>query len=196
MITLGSIFLGVLFVPRLGDLLGRRPVVYTGLIFSIPVLCGATFAAKLLTLDIVVLFAGPCIIARMGCGFLLLMEHMPTTQQAKVGAVIMVSEGLCQVLWVFFLGVISKDTTNFMYCAIGLNVCSAIMFYWVPESPRYLYGINNLDKCAEVLTYIAKMNGVQDYEKPKFEPEYDIHIGAEEIDVTADNAGPDMQGKN
>ena len=83
-----------------------------------------------------------------------------------------------------------------MYVAIGLNVCAAIAFYWVPESPRYLYGINDLEKCADVLEYIARMNGIKDYERPKFEPEYDIHIGAEEIDVSADVAGPDMQGKN
>ena len=54
----------------------------------------------------------------------------------------MVSEGLCQVFWVFFLAVISKDTFYFMYFAIALNVVSCVACYWVPESPRYLYGIN------------------------------------------------------
>ena len=59
----------------------------------------------------------------------------------------MVSEGLCQVLWVFFLTVISKDTFYFMYFALSLNVLTAIACYWVPESPRYLYGVNNLERC-------------------------------------------------
>ena len=103
---------------------------------------------------------GPALIARMGCGFLMLMEHMPTHRQAAIGAVIMVSEGLCQVIWVFFLTCISKNTFHLMFFAIGLNILTAIMFYWVPESPRYLYGINDLEKCKEVFCYIAKFNRV------------------------------------
>jgi len=63
-----------------------------------------------------------------------------------------------------------------MYFAMALNICSATAFFWVPESPRYLYGINNLEKCADVLQYIAKKNGIKDYERPEFEVEYDIHI--------------------
>lgn len=72
----------------------------------------------------------------------------------------MVSEGLCQVMWVFYLRFISRNTFYFMWFAISLNILSAIAGYFIPESPRYLYGINNLDKCGEVFTYIAKMNGI------------------------------------
>jgi len=76
----------------------------------------------------------------------------------------MVSEGLCQVLWVFYLKFISKDTFYFLWFAVALNVLTVIAVYWIPESPRYLYGINNLDKCRETLIYIAEKNGVRDYE--------------------------------
>lgn len=75
----------------------------------------------------------------------------------------MVSEGLAQVSWVFFLAVFSKDTFYMMYFAFALNLVTCIGCYWVPESPRYLYGINNLEKCKEVFAYIAKMNGIKDY---------------------------------
>ena len=77
-----------------------------------------------------------------------------------VGAVIMVSEGCCQILWVFVMGVITPNAVHFMMFAIGLNIVTAFICYWVPESPRYLYGINNLDKCKEVFAYIAKANGI------------------------------------
>ena len=50
-----------------------------------------------------------------------------------------------------------------MYFAVSLNIISVIAMYWIPESPRYLYGINNLEKCRDVLAYIAKANGVKDY---------------------------------
>ena len=69
-----------------------------------------------------------------------------------------------------------------MYFAIVLNVLTAIAFYWVPESPRYLYGINDLERCAQVLTYIAEKNGVKDYQSPKFEVQYQIGVDVECID--------------
>ena len=184
MCCLFGIFLGVFFVPRMGDLVGRKPVLQTALIGSLLPLAMVTFTKSVLVVDIGAFIAGPCIIARMSCGFLLLMEHMPTKQQAAVGAVIMISEGCTQIFWVFFLTVISKDTFYFMYFAMALNLISAIAFFWVPESPRYLYGINDLEKCSQVLAYIAKMNGVQDYSAPKFEVEFDIQV--DNVDETKD----------
>lgn len=72
-----GIFLGVLVIPRMGDLVGRKPILQAALIGSIPCLVAVSFVTKVWMLDIFALLAGPCIIARMSCGFLMLMEHMP-----------------------------------------------------------------------------------------------------------------------
>lgn len=90
-----GIFLGVLVIPRLGDLVGRKPIFFAALWGSIPTLAVVCFVSKLSILDAATFLAGPCIIARMSCGFLMLMEHMERKNQAKVGALVMVSEGLC-----------------------------------------------------------------------------------------------------
>lgn len=73
-----GIFLGVIVVPRLGDLIGRKPVYWASLVWSVPCLVLVSFTTKVLVVDIGAFMAGPCIIARMSCGFLMLMEHMPT----------------------------------------------------------------------------------------------------------------------
>ena len=73
-----GVFVSVLFIPRLGDLYGRKPILYTGLIVSVPALVLVAVTTNLLVLDIASFLAGPCIIARMACGFLMLMEHMET----------------------------------------------------------------------------------------------------------------------
>lgn len=73
-----GVFLGVLIVPRLGDLFGRKPVLFTALCGSIVPLVMVTFTKSVMVVNIGAGLAGPCIIARMGCGFLLLMEHMPS----------------------------------------------------------------------------------------------------------------------
>jgi len=103
----------------------------------------------------------------------------------------MVSEGLCQVLWVFYLRFISQNSFYFLWFAVALNVVTVIAVYWIPESPRYLYGINNLEKCRETLIYIAEKNGVQNYEPAVFE--VDFEIMAENIDDASDEGRPSEQ---
>ena len=171
-----GIWVGVIFVPRMGDLYGRKPVFLAALWGSIPCLGLIVAFKKVLVVDIAAFVAGPCIIARMSCGFLMLMEHMPTVHQAKVGAIIMVSEGCTQIFWVFYLTCISQNTYYFLYFAIAINLISAILCIWVPESPRYLYGINDLEGCAKALAAIAAGNGVEDYQPAKFEVEYEIMV--------------------
>ena len=95
----------------------------------------------------------------------------------------MVSEGMVQVIWVFYLTVISTNSYYFLYFAICVNIVSAFLCILVPESPRYLYGINNLEACTAVLAQIAKANGVQNYQPAKFEVEYEIMVdNMDEID--------------
>lgn len=71
-----GIFLGVIVIPRLGDLVGRKPVFLVALWGSVPSLAVVCFISNLAILDGATFLAGPCIIARMSCGFLMLMEHM------------------------------------------------------------------------------------------------------------------------
>ena len=94
----------------------------------------------------------------------------------------MVSEGLGQVIWVFYLAVISKDVFYFIYFALALNIITTICLFFVPESPRYLYGINELEKCQQVLATIAKRNGIKDYQAPQFQVDYEISVGGVEGD--------------
>ena len=67
----------MLVIPRFGDLVGRKPIFQAALVGSIPCLVMVTFAKQVLWVDIGAFVAGPCIIARMSCGFIMLMEHMP-----------------------------------------------------------------------------------------------------------------------
>ena len=76
--TLIGIFIGVLFVPRMGDLYGRKKVFWFSLILTIPAIAFVSVTKKVLFVDIATFFCGPGIIGRMSAGFLMLMEHMPT----------------------------------------------------------------------------------------------------------------------
>ena len=44
--------------------------------------------------------------------------------------------------------------------AVGLNVLGVVGGFFLVESPRYLFGMENFDKCRACLVTIAKWNGV------------------------------------
>ena len=88
-----GVAIGCLFIPRLGDLYGRKPVWLVSMLVQGPVLLFAATTTNLMLLYIVVFIAGPIIIGRMSCGFLLLMEHAPRRKQPMIGGVLMITEG-------------------------------------------------------------------------------------------------------
>ena len=100
-----------------------------------------------------------------------------------VGGVLMITEGSCQVIWSIYLRFISQDTFYFVYYALAMSIVASIMTFFIPESPRYLYGANDLKGCSDVLQLIARRNNVIGYDLPKFEPEYE-------------KAMKEMKGKN
>ena len=103
----------------------------------------------------------------------------------------MITEGSCQLIWAFYLQCISQNTFYFIYYAAFLGIIATIMTFFIPESPRYLYGANNLKGCSDVLQLIAKMNGVVGYDLPKFEPEYQIIVSGVDEDYRV-SEGPEF----
>lgn len=131
--------IGCLFMPRLGDLLGRKPVFCFSLAFQAPILASITFIHGLKIIYIAAFFFGICIIGRMACGFLLMMELVPTKNQAAVGASLMVAEGCVQIVWTAYFVFISQNSVPFLWFITILNFVTAIVCFWIVESPRYLY---------------------------------------------------------
>ena len=99
--------IGCLFVPRLGDLLGRKIIFCTALAVQAPVLASITLMKGLKIIYTACFIFGICVIGRMACGFLLMMELVPAKNQAAVGAGLMVAEGSVQILWTIYFVAIS-----------------------------------------------------------------------------------------
>lgn len=70
--------IGCLFMPRLGDLIGRKTIFCTSLAFQVPLLAGITYFRTLPPVYAVGFLFGICVVGRMACGFLLMMELVPT----------------------------------------------------------------------------------------------------------------------
>ena len=77
MVVFAGSAIACLFVPRLGDLLGRKPVFCFCLALQAPTIFICAFMTQLKYVYIGCFFFGVCIIGRMSCGFLLMMELVP-----------------------------------------------------------------------------------------------------------------------
>lgn len=73
-IAMAGVAISCLFIPRWGDLYGRRYIFIGALVLQIPVYMVAGYFRALYAVYAAAFFLGPCVIARMACGFLLIME--------------------------------------------------------------------------------------------------------------------------
>jgi hypothetical protein len=99
--------IGCLFMPRLGDLWGRKPIFCVSLAVQAPLMFSITYIKSLQAIYAAAFIFGICIIGRMACGFLLMMELVPTKYQSMVGAGLMVAEGSVQIIWTIYFVAIS-----------------------------------------------------------------------------------------
>lgn len=163
MFALVGVGLSCLFIPRMGDLYGRKPMYIFALVLQIPVYTLACVLNKVLPIYVVAFALGPCVTGRMACGFLLLLEMMPKRNQTWVGAACMIAEGSCAIIWTGYFYFISRNAFYFIYFTIGLNLLAVFGCLYVTESPRYLFGMENFEECRKVMMTIARRNKVLDY---------------------------------
>jgi len=107
----------------------------------------------------------------------------------------MVAEGMVAVIWTVYFKFISKDAFPFLIFAGSLAGVCALLCFVLPESPRYLFGTEDFDKCREVLAYIARFNGVKNWEDPHFDAEDNIFIETEDLDDPLSPQSPSGTGK-
>jgi MFS family permease len=183
-----GISLSCLFIPRLGDLYGRKPIFVIALTLQLPVYCLVCFFNKMLPMYITAFFLGPTVTGRMACGFLLMLEMVPKKNQPWAGASLMIAEGLTQIIWTIYFVWINTNAFYFIYFTILINLLALIACLYITESPRYLFGMERYEECRQVLMTIAKRNGVKDYEEPVFNEENIIMV--ENHDDVIDRINP------
>jgi len=101
----------------------------------------------------------------------------------------MIAEGSCVLIMTFYLVYISTYTSSFLWFAIAMNAAGSIACFFYPESPRYLFGVDDFEGCTKALEKIARFNGVKDY-KCNLVQEYEICIMSE-VEKTSTTKGGD-----
>lgn len=170
-------------MPRLADLYGRKWVFIICLLLQGAFFAVATFWHNLMVLYVFAFLIGPMYIGRLASGFLLLMELVPKNNAPKVGATLMVCQGSILIYWSIYFKYINQNSTYFLAFGVVLNFVTAFLCFLIPESPRYLYGIDKFDECREALATIARRNGVTDFKPPHFEKEDELLMEIDDEDA-------------
>jgi len=73
-IAVAGVAISCLFIPRMADLYGRKNIFVVALLSQVVVFCVAGIPSNIYLVYVGAFFLGPCVIGRMSCGFLLIME--------------------------------------------------------------------------------------------------------------------------
>jgi hypothetical protein len=166
----------------MGDIYGRKPIFVTCLALQAPLFGIITWTKSAYIAYGCIFLAGPCIIGRMSCGFLLIMELVHSRNAPRVGAGLMVAEGSTLIIWTLYFAYISQNAFAFMYFATGLNFLTAFLCAFIPESPRWYFGMERFEESRATINKLASYNGVEDYTCERFDEEFDIFV--EEAEFT------------
>ncbi len=72
-----------LFVPRLGDIYGRKPIYLVSIFFQIPLYGLCAYTSSIYVIYGAATLLGPTVIGRMSCGFFLLMESARLQKESQ-----------------------------------------------------------------------------------------------------------------
>ncbi|TNV79939.1 hypothetical protein FGO68_gene6 [Halteria grandinella] len=152
-------FIGSFILPRLADMLGRRPVYLGGLcLYAATAVC-YPFSTSLTFNYILVFLGGISESARYYVGFVFLQELMPKSMQTYSGLMIFIVHAVAKIVYdlTFY-----KLTKNWVYIGIvsitfvTLSIVSVTLF--MPESPRYLFSKGKVAEARQSFHKMASIN--------------------------------------
>ena len=150
-------------IPRMGDLYGRRLVYLTSMAIQAPCIY-TLMVSHSLYLTIAMLFMmGAMSAGRVSVGFLYIQEMVPAKMRSLTGTLFALCDACTMVLATLYFEYITHNSIYWEATACILNVVSVIMvFFIVPESPKWLYEKGLYLQAKQSLLQIAQGNKVHD----------------------------------
>ena len=163
-LAFGGAALSCFFVPQLGDKYGRHFVWAVTVALQIPLYIGANFTSYIGVVYVMCFYLGMGLIGRFACGFVLLTESFPKKYQAIVGTVSMVGDAAATLWITLLLRYVSNDANNMVWIGFGFNILATTMSFFLVDSPSWYVSVGKKDEAIKALQYMAKINGVTDFE--------------------------------
>ncbi len=149
---------GALTFVRLGDIIGRKPVLLFGTTLFWLASIGTYFATNLYLMYFLTFLIGTFEMVRFSLAYLLMIELLPKDRRNKYYAACTITESIiCLIIvgywWQF------QNAYHILIATIVLSFVHVISTIITPESPKLLYSVGRFKEMNESLSYIAKMNG-------------------------------------
>ncbi|CAI2363843.1 unnamed protein product [Moneuplotes crassus] len=141
------------------DNFGRKWTALSGILASCAIAFVLFFARNLYVIYVFLFLAG-LFIYRNVAVYILVLEMVPEKYRIYASSCILSAEAMLTVppITIFFLSG-GKNMYHILAVGVGLSVISSISAFFVPESPKFLYGKKRFSALRSNLAYIARFNG-------------------------------------
>lgn len=160
-----SFSVGSLVFTNIADSKGRKMVVLVAsLITPLGILALVLFADNLYKIFVIQFIVGLTYNPRGSVAYLYGTEFLGKKQKLNFGQMNFILSGIIHGLSALWFYTIKDQNLYFMIIAILLLIAMLWILIFVPESPLFLYEKHEFQKFTAALEYIAKFNGVKDYQ--------------------------------
>ena len=153
-------FIGSFFLPRAGDIVGRKPIHLLGLAIFISVVVASLFDKSLILCYFLLFMGGISETGRYYVAYVYCVEFFPKNMQSKMGLAIFSCFGSSMVLIALrFWFIVPRIWTWNAYVAIALaGVSFVACLAWMPESPRFLHSRKRYAEADAIMNKIGRIN--------------------------------------
>ena len=162
--ALGSAFffgwvLTLLWMPRLGDILGRSLLYRITVFVDLFMFLAVFFIKRWVPMIVVLTVIGAFTSIRYNIGYVYLLEFFPKESRPIVGSCQGILRGLIALALALYFWKINKNWIFIMAFAWLLQLFAVVSSFFVPESPRWLLAKGMRNELFEVVNRMASSNG-------------------------------------
>ena len=149
----------LLWMPRFGDVYGRKWLIAYNNILCLFLYLGVMFAPNVYFLATVIFLWGFFNSIRTNVNFLFMMELMPSKDKDFIGTFWNCFEGSINLFATFYFMKVSTHWFNFVAIGLLFQIFACCSVWFLPESPIYLLKLGRFEELKEALSLIADWNG-------------------------------------
>mmetsp|Transcript_29041 Transcript_29041/g.21607 ORF Transcript_29041/g.21607 Transcript_29041/m.21607 type:complete len:210 (+) Transcript_29041:194-823(+) len=165
-------FVASFFLPRLGDIYGRKVIFLFGLSLYIAVTIGFIFCTNVYLLYALLFIGGISETGAYYLAYVYCVEFIPVKFQNLAGLGIFLIMAFLKIFDATYFWKISKEWVNMAYMAMGACVVAIVMcFIFLSDSPPFYYSNKKFDLARKTLFKMQIMNGIKEIKEFKFDTE-------------------------
>jgi putative MFS transporter len=143
-----------IFIPRLGDIYGRKKPFYISLLCACFIQLGCIISTNLILTIAFFFLLGLTQAGKFSMAHVYLQELMPVSYRTAAGTLAQFADAATIVILALYFRFVSKDWLPFQVLGLAMTFISAVALALVPDSPKYLYSKGKFQEARDALKLI------------------------------------------